>query len=428
MAELNTVIVGGGHCGLNLACWLEEQGEGRSYVVLERATILDKWKTCRWDAFQVNTPQFFSRLHGQTDDVADDAKGRPLKNDIALWEAHVKTMGVKVRESCEVVSVTRRDDGKFVTEVRSTDGGPEQYISSNVVACNGNYDHVKIPDCSNALDRSVKQVASENFKNPEEFNAGAVLIVGGGQSGVQLADVCQQSGRKVFLCTSRVPGSVRNYRGEDVFYWLDRIGFSHLTKEALKEMPPEMAMGLRYGRIPITGAVKPISYFSLHRAGVTILGGLDSVADEGRSITLKDNRPENVRGTLASYRELPAQCEAWIEANGKGDDFKTNPGHLEPEWAPEEELLEETGPLSLSLVEENITNVLWATGYSADFSWIKIDAVHDGMDPVDHKPSNLETSVPGFYFSGFHWLNTLQSGNLLGFDADHEILLAKLRD
>ena len=91
------------------------------------------------------------------------------------------------------------------------------------------------------------------------------------------------------------------------------------------------------------------------------------------------------------------------------------------------ELLEEPEPLSLNLQEEGITNVLWATGHRPNFSWIKIDEVHEGFDAVNNKPDNLETSVPGFFFAGFHWLNTLQSGNVLGFDKDHEIIVGKLR-
>ena len=53
--ELNTVVVGGGHCGLNLGCWLAEKGD-KSYIVLERGEILNAWKHNRWDTFVMNTP------------------------------------------------------------------------------------------------------------------------------------------------------------------------------------------------------------------------------------------------------------------------------------------------------------------------------------------------------------------------------------
>ena len=291
--ELNTVVVGGGHCGLNLGCWLAEKGD-KSYIVLERGEILNAWKHNRWDTFVMNTPMKYSRLHNQSDDVPDTAMGRPLKEDIARWEEHVEKMGVKYREKCEVTSVTLRDGGKFVTDVECADGGGTQYVSSNVVACNGNYDHLNIPECQKALHPSIKQLQSDKFRNETELQDGAVLVVGGGQSGAQLSDLLLKQGRKVYLCTSLVPGSVRSYRGEDVFVWMERTGFSDLTKEALTHLPEQMAMALRYGRIPVTGSTKPISPFSLHRQGATLLGGLENVGDDGVTITLKPNRPMNL--------------------------------------------------------------------------------------------------------------------------------------
>ena len=423
---LNTVVVGGGHCGLNLGCWLAERGD-KSYIVLERGDVLNAWKHNRWDAFVMNTPMKYSRLHKQSDDVPDTAMGRPLTEDIARWEAHIEKVGVKYREKCAVTSVTLREDGKFVTDVTCADGDVAQYVSSNVVACNGNYDHLYIPECHKALHPSIKQLQSDRFRNETELQDGAVLIVGGGQSGVQLADLLLSKGKKVYLCTSRVPGSVRSYRGEDVFFWMERTGFSDLTKEALTRFPDQLAMALRYGRIPVVGSTKPISPFSLHRLGAKLLGALENVGEDGLTITLKPNRSKNIGVCAEAYQGFPDHVEEWLKATGEEEQFGPPNGFPEPEWEPVEELLDDPGPRSLNLTDEGITNVLWATGYRPDFSWIRIDAVHEGFDAVNKKPDSLETSVPGFFFAGFHWLNTLQSGNVLGFDKDHEIIVEKLR-
>ena len=424
--ELNTVLVGGGHCGLNLGCWLAEKND-TSYIVLERGDLLHAWKHNRWDAFVMNTPMKYSRLHNQNDNVPDTAMARPLKEDIGRWEEHVKKMGVTCREKCEVTSVTLRADGRFVTDVMCADGGVDQYVSSNVVACNGNYDHLSIPECRKALHPSIRQLQSDRFRSEAQLRDGAVLIVGGGQSGVQLADVLLRKGKKVYLCTSLVPGSVRSYRGEDVFVWMERTGFSDMTKEALTHLPDQMAKALRYGRIPVTGSTKPISPFSLHRLGATLLGGLEGVGDDGMTVTLKPNRQMNIAVCAEAYLGLPHNVEEWLKATGKEKEFKPPDDFPEPEWEPVTELLEKPGPQTLNLKEEGITNVLWATGHKPDFSWIKIDKVHEGFDAVNNKPNNLETAVPGFFFAGFHWLNTLQSGNVLGFDKDHEIIINKLR-
>ena len=200
-----------------------------------------------------------------------------------------------------------------------------------------------------------------------------------------------------------------------------------MTKEALTHLPDQMAMALRYGRIPVTGSTKQISPFSLHRLGATLLGGLENVGDDGMTITLKPNRQMNIGVCAEAYLGLPHNVEEWLKATGKEKQFEPPDGFPEPEWEPVTELLEKPGPQILNLKDEGITNVLWATGHKPDFSWIKIDKVHEGFDEPNNKPNNLETAVPGFFFAGFHWLNTLQSGNVFGFDTDHEIIINRLR-
>ncbi len=100
----------------------------------------------------------------------------------------------------------------------------------------------------------------------------------------------------------------------------------------------------------------------------------------------------------------------------------------EAEWEPVPELLDGPGLDKLNLKDANVSVVVFATGWKADFSWIKIPEVVAAFDPVNHLPNSLKSpAMDGFFFSGFHWLNTLQSANIVGMDVDHAEIMKMLK-
>jgi putative flavoprotein involved in K+ transport len=430
MTTVNTVIIGGGHGGLNLACWIAKTKPELTQVVLERDVTFCKWKKNRWDGFMLNTPQKWSRLYGQQDDVPDTEMGRPIADDVQRWEAHVKALNIDVRDHCKVVGVTRdAASGVFTTTVECADGGVAEYKSLNVVAASGEYDHVCRPSFADKVHPSIRQVTSDQYKGPAELNDGGVLVVGSGQTGIQLSKLLVDAGRKVSLATSKVAGSVRSYRGEDVFAWMERIGFLGMPTAALAGLPPPVAAAMRYGSAPITGPNSAISYFSLARDGVTILGHVSGVSDdEGLVFGVDGTRSENINIALGPYNQLPGMIEEWIVANGKQEEYGELKGFPEPEWAPVPELLDSPGPDTVAFQSEGITNIIWATGWAHDLSYIKIDGVAAGFDPVKHTPVELcSTVAAGLFFTGYPWLTHLQSVNLVGMDRDHAVIVDNLR-
>ena len=195
MTTVNTIIVGGGHAGVNLACMLELQqketdGKDFDYLILERSTsLLSKWRNKRWDHFQLNTPVIFSRLHGQKgckyDNRDDWLLDRPLQQDIECWDAHINDLKITERSklSSNVVSVKPLEDGTFETTVKegNIEGSTKTtvlYRSRNVVVCNGVYDHNIVPsNLSKALPATVKQHVSGGF-SLEDLADGNILVVG----------------------------------------------------------------------------------------------------------------------------------------------------------------------------------------------------------------------------------------------------------
>ena len=287
-----------------------------------------------------------------------------------------------------------------------------------MIAAPGNYQVPNIPKCASNLGSDIQQLRVGTYTTPSAIRDGAILVVGGGQTGMQLGEVLLQAGRKVFIATSRVKGSVRSYREEDIFFWMDRIGLLTMPKHALPD--PNM----KYDKIPIVGNDHPISHYSLARIGAVFLGGLEGISKDGAIATFNDKLQENIAYAQTGYDFVINTIEGWIAQNGKKNDYP--PPTPEPEWEPYQPLLEYTAPSKLNLKENDIVSVLWATGWNADLSWLHMDAVRQELGPHG-RPEDCDTSVPGFFWLGFHWLRFFNSGNGTGFHHDAPYIASKLR-
>ncbi len=415
-ATIDTVVIGGGHAGLCMSYVLQE--EGREHVVLEKKRALEQWRSARWDSFMMNTPIAYSRIMGQKDGLPDELMSIPLEKNIKLWDDCIKERKFPIREQAEVVSVKQGEGGSLLVTVKSDDQGPKEYKAKNVVAAPGNYQIPNIPAYASNLGSDIQQLRVGTYTNPDAIQDGAILVVGSGQTGMQLGEELLQAGRKVFIATSRVKGSLRSYRGEDIFFWLDRTRMLTMPKEALPD--PNM----KYDRIPFTGNDHPISLYSLARMGATFFGGLVDISEDGTIATCNDKLQENIAFAQGGYDFLINAIEGWISENSKGNDYPSPVP--ETEWEPYQPLLEYKAPTTLNLKENNITSVLWATGWKADLSWLHIDSVRQELGPHG-RPEACDTSVPGFFWLGFHWLRFLNSGNVAGFHHDAPYIASKLR-
>lgn len=448
----NTIIVGGGHAGVNLACMLELERPNEDYLLLERATsLLPKWRESRWQGFQLNTPVKYGRLYGQTNDKAhreDTLLDRPIQEDIEYWDDHIKNMGICHKLQTNVLQVTKEDtgdaDGLFHVLVEDGSTGEQvQYTGKNLVVCNGMFDKPKTPgNLQEQLAASTSTIKSHlpagfEFKN---LQPGNTLIVGSGQTGVQLADLLVEhfannnnnnsDAPKIYLCTSGVPGCPRTILGKDLFDWLDEMQFLSMPRAALAKVPPEQAKAMKYATSPVTGPTKDITPFSLHRKGVVILGGLQSITGSESDHTvfqLKLNRSDNLKSCLVGHDKVKKMIEEHIR--------KINPGQSDissaPEWSdPEVELLEGTGPSTLSAKSDSITNIIWCTGWSNDFTWLTnhLPAALEDMDPIAQHPDTIcSPTVKGLFYLGFPWIGTLQSANLVKFDHDANVVMEHLK-
>lgn len=415
--HIDTVVIGGGHAGLCMSYVL--QREGREHVVLEKARVLEQWRSARWDSFRINSPIAYSRMMGQADGIPDSRRSIPLEEVLRAWDECIARRNFPIREWTRVRSVERTRDGRFIVDVRGDDG-PRRYVALNVVAAPGNHQHPRIPEYADHFGPEVQQLRVGTYTNPTDVRAGAVLVVGGGQTGMQLGEELARAGRRVYLATSRVAGSPRDHRGEDIMFWLDRIGALSAPKEECGH-PREHS-----DPMPIVGHDHPISHHSLARMGVRLLGRLSGVSEDGAVATFRDDLHANIAFAQRGYEGLVNRIESWIDGLDPVERSRYPPPTTEPEWKPHPPLLASAPSIDLSLREHGIRAVVWATGWSTDLRWLRIDEVRRPLGPGGI-PDTCESGVDGFYWLGFDGLRTCASGTVAGFHSDASHIATRLR-
>jgi putative flavoprotein involved in K+ transport len=220
MQRIETVIVGGGQAGLATSYHLTQYG--CEHVVLEQAARAGSvWRNERWDSFTLVTPNWAFRMPGAEYIVAD-RDGFMLRAEvIAYFDQYVELFQTPIQYNTRVLSVEAVDSKGYRVQTSE-----HSYEAKNVVMATGFFQQPKIPPFASGLSPEILQIHSNAYRNPESIPKGAVLIVGTGQSGCQMAEELYQHGRKVFLSIGSAGRAPRRYRGKDIIEWLELIGFS----------------------------------------------------------------------------------------------------------------------------------------------------------------------------------------------------------
>src|SRR5690606_16080352 len=231
MEWIQTVIVGSGQAGLATSYYLTQYG--REHVVLEQAAqAANVWRSERWDSFRLVTPNWALRLPGAEYNGADEDGFMSREEIIAYFDQYIERFRPPIQYNTHAIAVEPTDGQKY--RVRTSEGN---YEAENVVIATAFFQKPKLPPFAANLSHDITQLHSSAYRNPESVPQGAVLIVGTGQSGCQIAEELYLHGRKVFLCTGSAGRAPRRYRGKDIIEWLNLLGFFDLTPE---QLPPGM--------------------------------------------------------------------------------------------------------------------------------------------------------------------------------------------
>jgi putative flavoprotein involved in K+ transport len=265
---LEAVVIGAGSAGLGASYFLRQKGV--SHAVIERGRIGETWRTQRWDSFLLNSSNRRSKLPGDTYDGSDPWGASTQHELIGYMEEYARRNSLPVTTGNPVRRLVQAD-GSYLLE---TERGPLR--ARNVVVATGNLNRPIRPAWYAELPQAIRQIDCVEYRNPAGLGGGAILVVGSGQSGGQIAEELGQAGRSVFLATSRTGRLVRNYRRGDTFEWLAISGFLDVPRKDILRAsgkPPPRALH---------GATHTISLQSLSAQGVVLLGRFQGI--DGRHL------------------------------------------------------------------------------------------------------------------------------------------------
>ncbi len=394
--KIDTVIVGGGQAGLATSYWLSQHG--REHIVLERASQPGHAWRQRWDSFTLVTPNWMFRLPGAEYSGPEPGGFMPRDEIVAAFERYVADHTLPVSYGVDVTAAEPLGDRPgYLVRTKSI-----AYAAQNVVIATGLFQRAKIPDFAAGFPSDVVQLHSELYRNPDALPPGAVLVIGSGQSGCQIAEELRQSGRRVFLSVGACGRAPRRYRGKDIFAWLELIRFLDRTPDML---PSPKARFAPNPHVSGAGGGHNLNLHQFARDGITLLGHVRGAADD------RIHLAPDLHESLAKGDQFEAQLLGMIDAAIARNEIP----------APEERLpVLRNGYDQLQIAEVDIeaagiSAVIWAIGYRFDFGLVKLPVTDGDGFPVQQRGV---TAYPGLYFVGMPWLHTQKSGLLVGVGDD----------
>lgn len=382
--EFDAVIVGAGWAGLSVSTALASAG--LRHIVFERQRVCETWRTQRWNSFHMNTPNVQTVMPGDSY-RGDDPEGFMTRDEfIAMVAGCVVRRALPVETDTPVRRV--RPLGAEGFEVETSQGAVR---TRSVVVASGNLNVAKRPPLAVELPASVDQIDGSDYREAGHLRSGAVLVVGCGNSGGQIAEDLARCGRTVYLATGRNGRVPRRYRGRDISLWLHQTGRYDQPRTA------------RTGR-PLLGATHTISLQSLSAQGVTMLGRLAGLTRCGE-MAFADDLQENARFGDQVSAEIKRDIDTYIEREGLGVAAATvDDAEVVPPRFPQPPIL------ALDLAARGINTVIWCVGFTGDFSWLKVPGALDAAGLPRQKAC---TSVPGIYFAGLDTPEAFKAGTIL---------------
>lgn len=398
--QKDVVVIGGGQAGLAMSSVLQQRG--REHVVLERRRIGERWRAERWDSLRFQFPNWTLQLPGYTYGGNDPDRFAHYSEILRVVEDYAVSTGAPVREHTEALALTGRGTDKGF-EVSLAEGSIH---AQRVVIATGPFQRARLPELGRGLPPSVQRIDPTRYRSPEAVPAGAVLVVGSGASGSQIADELLHAGRRVFLSVSRHRRVPRRFRGRDVYWWLEALGRFDQPIDSFpdRQHPPSTVVtGVNGGY--------DVNVRQLAADGVRVIGRV--MGASGRNLAVQANANQVLDEADQAYTGFLTAARQFISSHGIEEQLDQD----EPEEPIHLPAVEEVH--SLNLAREGINTIIWATGYAYDFDWIKIPVFDDHGRPIQQRGVS---PVPGLYFLGLHWMHTFKSGLLSGVGADAEFL------
>ena len=399
----SVAVIGGGQAGLSISHYL--QADSIDHIVIEKSDTMNAWKEKRWDSFTLVTPNWQCQLPGHPYS-GDDPHGFMNKHQIIDYlTAFSNKVDAPIINNTEVLKLSGDYQSGYQLE---TNNGV--IYADQVVVASGSYPLPIIPEVAHKIPSSIQQIHSEQYKNSKQLSAGAVLVVGSGQSGAQIAEDLHLDGRKVFLATGDSPRCARFYRGKDVVEWLDQMDYykmpveQHPLREGVRDNSNHYVTGRDGGR--------DIDLRRFATQGMELFGLLNDYS-EGQ-LHFKPNLADNLDKADQSYNNINKKIDAFISKNKLDAPSEST---YKAVWQPTKERQ------TLSLRQSGISSIVWCIGFQPNFKWIDVD-VFDQAGYPQHKRGI--TPANGLYFIGLPWLHTWGSARFSGVSNDAKYVCSVL--
>ena len=382
-------MVGGGQAGLAMSEHLSSCEV--PHLVVERQRIAERWRSERWDSLVANGPAWHDRFPTmEFSDLGPDEFA--TKDRVAQYFAdYAEQIAAPVRCGVDVVSVRRSvDRNGFRAE---TSAGPID--AAYVVAATGPFQRPVMPAMVPGR-AGLTQLHSNAYRNPGELRDGAVLVVGAGSSGVQIADELLRAGQQVYLSVGPHDRPPRRYRGRDFVWWLGVLG----------KWDAEATPSADHVTIAVSGANggDTVDFRDLAARGMTLVGR--TVAFDEGVMRFAPDLGENIARGDANYLSLLDEADAYVVRTGIDLPREPQARAIGPDPACV------TDPtLELDLAGVGVTSIIWATGFALDFGWLQVDAFDEHGRPKHRRGVSSE---PGLYFLGLPWLSRRGSSFIWG--------------
>jgi putative flavoprotein involved in K+ transport len=404
MRRTEAVVIGGGQAGLAMSRCLSQYGI--DHVVIERGRVGERWRSERWDSLRLLSPNWHTRLPGFRYDGPDPDGFMRVGELVGLLERYARTIDAPVEERTTVQGVEAGGRGYRV----STDRG--SFEARSVVIATGHCDVPYVPPVAAGLPADVVQLVPSRYRRASQLPPGGVLVVGASASGVQLADEIHASGRPVTLAAGRHNRLPRVYRGRDIVWWLDAMGVFDETTEGVLDL--ERAR--RQPSLQLVGRPdrQTLDLPALERRGVRLAGRVQSI--EGARVRFADDLVAHTAAADARLARLVQRIDAFAAENG-----------LDGEVGPPEPftpfLWPSPAPAELDLRQAGIRSVVWATGYTRQYPWLRVPVL-DERGEIRHEGG--VTAAAGLYVLGLYFLRRRKSSFIDGVGQDAIELAAHL--
>jgi putative flavoprotein involved in K+ transport len=401
VTPVDVVIIGAGQAGL--ATSYELTRRGIEHVVLERGRVAQTWRD-RWDSFCIVTPNWTIQLPGAPYE-GPDPDGFMLRDEfVALMERYAATIAAPVREGVEVTAIAAAAGGGFTL---ATSAG--ELCATRVVLAVGAFQRPHRPT-ADALPRSLEWLDVPTYRNPGVLPEGGVLIVGAGQSALQLAEELHAAGRDVVVACGRAPWLPRRLGDRDIVWWALETGFLDTPVEALPEPADRLTANLQTSG---HHGGHSLHFRTVRDLGVTLAGRFLGTSD----------------GHLEFADDLAASVAWGDEKHGLFMDLVrrhvVERGMELPEIEAPEPFAADA-PTRLSV--DRFGSVIFASGFRPAYrDWLPWPDAFDDLGFPIHR-DGASTVVPGLHFVGVHFLRKRKSSSLLGVAEDSAVVAQAIAD